>query len=158
MFSARFAVERVQHDHAATRCYKRIVTNTWDPSAYDSRHGYVSRLGSGLIDDLSPQTGERSLDLGCGTGHLANEIAKAGPIVHGIDRSPEMIAQARLNYPELSFEIADASAYRSDHRFDAVFSNAVLHWIQPPEQVVQAISLALKPGGRFVAEFGGKGN
>lgn len=134
------------------------MTNTWDASAYDSRHGYVARLGAGLIDDLSPQPGERILDLGCGTGHLTNEIAKAGAIVNGIDRSPEMIAQARRNYPDLSFEIADASMYRTDQRYDAVLSNAVLHWIQPPEPVVQAVSGALKPGGRFVAEFGGKGN
>ena len=134
------------------------MTNIWDATAYDSRHGYVSRLGAGLIDDLDPQPGERILDLGCGTGHLTNKIAEAGALVEGIDKSPEMIALARQNYPQLNFVLADAAAYRAGQPFDAVFSNAALHWMQPPEPVVQAISGALKSGGRFVAEFGGKGN
>ena len=134
------------------------MTNIWDAAAYDSRHSYVARLGAGLIDDLNPQPAERILDLGCGTGHLTGIIAESGAMVVGIDQSPEMIGQARQNYPQLNFELADAATYHTDQPFDAVFSNAALHWIQPPEPVVEAISSALKPGGRFVAEFGGKGN
>ena len=134
------------------------MTNIWDAAAYDSRHSYVARLGAGLIDDLNPQPGERILDLGCGTGHLTGIIAESGAMVVGIDQSPEMIGQARQNHPQLNFELADAATYHTDQPFDAVFSNAALHWIQPPEPVVEAISSALKPGGRFVAEFGGKGN
>lgn len=134
------------------------MTSAWDATAYDSRHSYVFTFGASLIDDLKPQPRERILDLGCGTGHLANEIAKAGAKVLGIDKSPEMIHQSRANYPTLHFEVADAANYRDSQPFDAVFSNAALHWIKPPESVVESMSRALKPGGRFVAEFGGKGN
>ena len=134
------------------------MNTTWDASAYDTRHSYVFRFGASLIGDLKPQPGERILDLGCGTGHLTNEIAAAGAAVLGIDSSAEMIEQARSNYPQVRFEAADATEYRTSEQFDAVFSNAALHWMKPPDAVAESISLALKPGGRFVAEMGGKGN
>lgn len=130
----------------------------WDPKEYDARHHYVTDYGASLIGMLNPQPGERILDLGCGTGHLAHEIAKAGAVVVGIDSSPDMIAKARQNYPGIDFRVADAAAFRDPQPFDAVFSNAVLHWIKPPEPVAAAISAASKPGGRLVVEFGGKGN
>jgi trans-aconitate methyltransferase len=69
-----------------------------------------------------------------------------------------MIAEARRNYPGLAFEVADARELTYEDRFDAVFSNAVLHWIPEADAVVRSVARALKPGGRFVAEFGGKGN
>jgi trans-aconitate 2-methyltransferase len=130
----------------------------WDPAEYDFTHHYVTDYGRSLVDLLAPETGERILDLGCGTGHLTQQIADRGAVIVGIDSSPEMIAQARQNYPKLRFELANAAAYRVAEPFDAVFSNAALHWIQPPEDVVGSIAAALKPGGRLVAEFGGKGN
>src|SRR5579871_730934 len=130
----------------------------WDPAAYDSRHQYVFKFGASLINDLKPQPGERILDLGCGTGHLTHEIAQAGAVLLGIDKSAEMIEQASRNYPGLEFAVADATEYVAAQPFDAVFSNAVLHWIRPPEAVARTVQLALKSGGRFVAELGGKGN
>ncbi len=130
----------------------------WNPSRYDEKHAYVWSLAADLIDLLSPKPGERILDLGCGTGHLTARIAELGAEVIGIDASAEMIAQARKNYPDLRFEIQDARDFRFDLPFDAVFSNAALHWIKEPERVIACIERALKPGGRFVAEFGGKGN
>jgi len=130
----------------------------WDAQTYDARHRYVFEFGAGLVDDLNPLRGETVLDLGCGTGHLTKEIARRGAAVVGIDRSEDMIMQARGSYPDLEFMVADALTYRPDRQFDAVFSNAVLHWVQPPEQAVQTIHSALRPGGRLVAEFGGKGN
>jgi SAM-dependent methyltransferase len=130
----------------------------WDAQAYDKRHRYVFELGAGLVDDLNPQPGETVLDLGCGTGHLTNEIAQRGATVLGIDQSDDMIAKATSSYPKLEFAVADALSYQPERQFDAVFSNAVLHWIQPPEQAIRTIRAALKPGGRLVAEFGGKGN
>lgn len=75
-----------------------------------------------------------------------------------MDASPKMISQARKNYPDLRFEIQDARDFRFDSPFDDVFSNAALHWIKEPEQAIVCIARTLKPGGRFVAEFGGKGN
>jgi trans-aconitate 2-methyltransferase len=130
----------------------------WDPGEYDSTHHYVTDYGRSLVELLAPEAGERILDVGCGTGHLTQQIAERGATVLGIDSSAEMIAQARQNYPKLKFELADAAAYRAAQPFDAVFSNAALHWIRPPEAVVASIAGALRSGGRFVAEFGGKGN
>src|SRR5438105_1508573 len=131
---------------------------TWEPAIYDAVHSYVSDYGRSLVDLLAPKADERILDLGCGTGKLTYEIAETGAHVTGIDSSPEMIGQARQNYPKLDFRLEDARSLRTAERFDAVFSNAALHWVQPPEDAVAIVREALNPGGRFVAEFGGKGN
>ena len=130
----------------------------WNPALYDERHPFVWGLAADLIDLLSPKPGERILDLGCGTGHLTGRIAALGAAVVGIDASAEMIDQARKNYPNLRFEIQDARDFRFDLPFDALFSNAALHWVKEPERAIVCIARALKPGGRFVAELGGKGN
>jgi trans-aconitate methyltransferase len=134
------------------------MTNQWDASEYDAKHAFVYEKAKGLVDLLKPKAGERILDLGCGTGVLTSEIAARGAEVLGIDRSIEMIEQAKSKFPALQFEVADARELKFDSAFDAVFSNAVLHWIPEPEKVVVGIARALKPSGRFVAEFGGKGN
>ncbi len=130
----------------------------WDTGLYDDQHAFVWKYGASLIDLLAPIAGERVLDLGCGTGHLTARIAEAGAEVVGIDSSPEMIAEARRLYPGLRFEVADARDFAFDEPFDAVFSNAVLHWIKPPEDAIGCVRRALRPRGRFVAEFGGRGN
>jgi trans-aconitate 2-methyltransferase len=134
------------------------TTNNWDARLYDDRHAFVWRYGASLVELLAPKAGERILDLGCGTGRLTNDIAAIGTDVVGIDASSEMIAEARRLYPALRFEVADAREFAVEAPCDAVFSNAVLHWIRPPEQVAARIQAALKPGGRFVAEFGGHRN
>jgi trans-aconitate methyltransferase len=115
-------------------------------------------MAAGLVDLLDPKAGERVLDLGCGTGELTKAIADRGARVLGVDSSPEMIAQARRSFPDLEFEVADARTMGFDAPFDAVFSNAALHWIRPPEAAAERVFAALRPGGRFVAEFGGQGN
>jgi trans-aconitate methyltransferase len=130
----------------------------WNAALYDQRHSFVWKMAAGLVELLDPKPGERILDLGCGTGYLTARIADAGAIVTGIDRSPEMIAQARTTHPSIHFEVADARHLKFSNDFDAVFSNATLHWIKEPEPVVHSIDNALRRGGRFVAEFGGKGN
>ena len=135
-----------------------MTTITWDPKLYDDKHAFVWEKAKGVIELLSPKAGERILDLGCGTGHLTAQIAATGVDVIGIDRSPEMISQAHAQFPKLHFEVADARHLLFERQFDAVFSNAVLHWIVEPELVVRSVARALVPGGRFVAEFGGKGN
>ncbi len=133
-------------------------TKQWDASHYDEKMNFVSHYGRGLIDWLQPVSGERILDLGCGTGDLTAQLAESGAHVVGCDFSPDMIDAAQSKYPHLSFSIADAHTYRSSEPFDAIFSNAALHWMKQPEQVAETIWLALAPGGRLVAEFGGKGN
>lgn len=134
------------------------MENQWNTSLYDSKHGFVAEYGRSLLEILAVKPGETILDLGCGTGHLTAEIAGKGAKVIGIDASVEMIGTARRNYPDIRFEVADALDFSIEEPVDAVFSNATLHWIVEPDRAIDRIYRALKPGGRFVAEFGGKGN
>ena len=134
------------------------IPQVWDTARYQDQHSFVWQYGAALIDLLSPQPGERILDLGCGTGQLTQALAETGAAVSGIDADAAMIATAQQLYPELSFAVADARQFQVQHPVDGIFSNAVLHWVKPPEQAVQAVANALKPGGKFVTEFGGKGN
>jgi trans-aconitate methyltransferase len=130
----------------------------WDAGLYDGKHAFVWRQGASLVELLAPRPGERVLDLGCGTGHLTAAIAEAGALVVGLDSSAEMLAQARAAYPHLEFVHGDARDFHFKEPFDAVFSNATLHWVRPPEAVVGRVVAVLVPGGRLVAEFGGRGN
>src|SRR5271170_1269972 len=131
---------------------------SWDVERYEARHSYVWNFGASLIELLDPKPGERIVDLGCGSGQLTEKIAQSGATVIGVDNAPAMVAQARINYPHLKFLLSDAAALTLEPPVDAVFSNAALHWMRPPELVVSAIAGLLSPGGRLVAEFGGKGN
>ena len=130
----------------------------WDANLYSEKHSFVWEKARDLLELLSPQPGDRILDLGCGTGQLTSDIATTGAHVLGVDRSPDMIAEARTKFPSLHFEVCDARRLPFRNEFSAVFSNAVLHWIPQAEDVIAGIARALNPGGRFVAEFGGKGN
>ena len=135
-----------------------MAAEKWDARLYDARHAFVWEKAKGVVELLAARPGERILDLGCGTGALTAEIAASGAHVVGVDRSSEMIDAARRKFPAIQFEVCDARALSFSAEFDAVFSNAALHWIPEAEQVVAGIARALKAGGRFVAEFGGKGN
>ena len=130
----------------------------WDANLYDAKHDFVWKYGADLAALLDPRAGEHILDLGCGTGHLTAKIAESGALVTGVDRSAEMVSAARLAFPNLKFEVMDARNLAYHEEFDAVFSNAALHWIAEPEPVLLGISRSLRSGGRFVAELGGKGN
>jgi len=130
----------------------------WNSTLYDQKHAFVFEYGKSLFSLLAPQPGESILDLGCGTGHLTKTIADAGARVLGIDSSASMIESARTAYPDVEFLVADAREFTAPATFDAIFSNAALHWIPEAEQVVRCIAASLKPGGRLIAELGGKGN
>jgi len=134
------------------------MSDAWDSSLYDDRHSFVWKTGADLLDLLAPQPGERILDLGCGTGHLTDRIAGTGAEVAGLDSSPSMIAQARQNFPKLRFQLADARTFRVDTPYDAIFSNAALHWVREANEAAAAMAQALKPSGRLVLEMGVKGN
>jgi SAM-dependent methyltransferase len=134
------------------------LSTSWDAEQYEGKHSFVWRLGAGVVELLAPQSGERILDVGCGTGQLTAEIAKQGAQVVGLDSSATMIGQARQNYPGLAFVLGDATSFHFEEPFDAVFSNAALHWVKEADAAAESIGRALKPGGRFVAEFGGHGN
>jgi trans-aconitate methyltransferase len=130
----------------------------WDTSLYEDKHAFVWQYGEDLLQLLNPKSGELILDLGCGTGQLTEKIAQTGAEVMGIDSAATMIEKARQNYPHIQFNVADARNFQVPQPVDAVFSNAVLHWVKEADQAIASIHQALKPGGRFVAEFGGKGN
>jgi trans-aconitate methyltransferase len=134
------------------------MRDRWNPNLYDDRHAFVHKMGAGVIELLAPQPGERILDLGCGTGHLTRQIADVAAEVVGVDRSPSMVAEASRLFPGIRFEVADATTMVFDRPFDAVFSNAALHWVRPPEAAIARVHAALVPGGRFVLEMGGIGN
>ena len=130
----------------------------WNAELYDDKHSFVFEYGGNVLELLEVKRGERILDLGCGTGHLTQQIHERGGVVTGIDSSPDMIWRAKETYHDVDFEVADATDFHFDKPFDAVFSNATLHWIQDADAAIKCVYDSLKPGGRFVAEMGGKGN
>src|SRR5947209_12654662 len=130
-----------------------VPTTHWDANLYDGHHAFVWQQGAALLELLAPRPGERILDLGCGTGHLTAQVAATGAEVVGLDLASTMIDQARRAYPQLRFVAGDARDLAFEQPFDAVLSNAALHWVKPPELVIACVARALRPGGRFVAEF-----
>lgn len=135
---------------------------TWDTSAYAANGRFVAHLASGVVDLLAPQPGEHILDVGCGDGVLTEQLAATGAILTGVDASPTMVSAARARNVHGRFKVDQYSAEALPyiHQFDAVFSNAALHWIPARNQpsALASIHRALRPGGRFVAELGGHGN
>jgi len=135
-----------------------MADNDWNASLYDSKLGFVSAYGTDLLGLLRPRPGERVVDVGCGTGDLASRIREAGADVLGLDASPAMVDSARRKYPDLDFRVARAESFRLEEPVDAAFSNATLHWVKDARGAADAMFRAVKPGGRLVVEFGGKGN
>ncbi|GAB3713625.1 class I SAM-dependent methyltransferase [Spirosoma flavus] len=133
---------------------------SWNADLYQQKHAFVFHFGADVLNILAPQRNERILDLGCGTGELTAQIAESGAEVVGLDASASMIANARQSFPHLLFQWGDAREFAADQPYDAIFSNATLHWIAEAEQpaVLANVFKALKPGGRFIAEMGGRGN
>jgi SAM-dependent methyltransferase len=134
-----------------------MAAQTWDPLAYERNGAFVHELAGGVLEWLDPQPGEYILDLGCGDGQLTQRIAESGAHVLGVDASAEMVAAARERGIEAEHANAERLPFR-DGTFDAVFSNAVLHWVRDQDAMMQQVRRVLKPGGRFVAEMGGHGN
>lgn len=128
---------------------------TWDPDRYARNARFVADLGAPVVDLLSPRPGERILDLGCGDGVLTAKLAALGCHVIGVDASPQQIDAARKL--RLDARVMSGEALDFDSEFDAVFSNAALHWMRDPAKVIAGVHRALKPHGRFVAELGGHG-
>jgi len=133
------------------------MKSNWNPDLYDDKHDFVFKFGEEIVKLLNPQKDETILDIGCGTGDLTKKISEQCGKVIGIDNSNEMIQTAQKKYPEIKFIHTDAKDYRPDNKFDAIFSNAVLHWIPQADILIQNANQHLKIGGRYVVEFGGKG-
>lgn len=128
----------------------------WDPERYRRNAGFVAELGLPLLELLAPEPGAKVLDLGCGDGALTEKLAALGAVVVGVDSSAEQVAAARAR--GLDARVADGEALAFEAEFDAVFSNAALHWMTGPDAVIDGVWRALRPGGRFVGEMGGAGN
>jgi len=133
------------------------MSQTWDPQAYGRNGAFVHGLAGGVLELLAAQPGERILDLGCGDGQLTQRIAATGASVAGVDASPEMAAAARLRGIAVDLGVAESLPYASGS-FDAVFSNAALHWVRDQDAMLAEVARVLRRGGRFVAEMGGQGN
>lgn len=131
----------------------------WDAREYLRDFSFVPRYGEDVLNLLDTHAGERVIDLGCGNGMLTKRLAEMGLDVTGIDASEDMLGIARSSYPELTFVKSDALDFTVKEPVDAVFSNAVFHWIDKDRQplLLGRINRALKPGGELVCEFGGKG-
>jgi|SRR5438067_871387 len=129
---------------------------TWDPAGYERHARFVADLGAPVVELLAPRPGEDVLDLGCGDGALTERIAATGARVRGCDASPELVRAARAR--GLNVDLVDGHSLNYSAEFDAVFSNAALHWMTRPVEVIAGVRRALRPGGRFVGEFGGFGN
>lgn len=128
----------------------------WDPSLYAAHASFVPALGAAVLDLLAPRAGERILDLGCGDGVLTQKLIAAGCTVVGVDADHAMVAAAQAK--GIDARLGDARALDFDAEFDAVFTNAALHWVGQPDVVTAGVIKALKPGGRYVGEFGGHAN
>lgn len=127
----------------------------WDPDRYARNARFVADLGAPVVELLDPRAGERILDLGCGDGALTTKLVELGCEVVGVDGSPGQIEAARRR--GLDAHVVDGEALEFADEFDAVFSNAALHWMRRADRVIDGVWRALRPGGRFVAEMGGEG-
>jgi SAM-dependent methyltransferase len=134
----------------------QIARQNWQARRYAETAHFVPALGTLVFDLLDPQPGERILDLGCGDGVLTERLVAAGAEVVAVDAAPDMVAAARAK--GIDARVMPGQSLAFDREFDAVFSNAALHWMRPPEAVLAGVRRALKPGGRFVAEMGGHNN
>jgi SAM-dependent methyltransferase len=128
----------------------------WRADRYAQHGHFVPALGQPVLELLKPLPGERILDLGCGDGVLTEKILASGAAVVGVDTAPDMVNAAKNR--GLDAHVMDGVSLRFNSEFDAVFSNAALHWMKSdPDAVIAGVARALKPGGRFVAEMGGHG-
>ena len=130
-------------------------SQTWDPERYARNARFVSDLGAPVVELLAPRAGERILDLGCGDGALTETLVAVGCDVVGIDGSAAQVAAAKSR--GLDARVMDGERIAFENEFDAVFSNAALHWMKRADAVIAGVWRALRPGGRFVAECGGHG-
>ncbi len=135
---------------------EQLSRQHWSAQRYAETAHFVPALGAPVLELLAPLPGEHILDLGCGDGVLTEKIAAAGAVVVAVDAAPDMVAAARAR--GLDARVVAGQNLNFDGEFDAVFSNAALHWMRPPEAVLAGVHRALKPGGRFVGEMGGHNN
>src|SRR5579884_525981 len=150
------AVRRQMEERERSSALVELSQQHWSAARYAATAHFVPAYGAPVVELLAPQPGERILDLGCGDGVLTEKIAAAGAVVIAVDAAPDMVAAARAR--GLDARVVPGQSLAFEREFDAVFSNAALHWMRPQEAVLAGVRRALKPGGRFVAEMGGHNN
>ena len=133
-----------------------IARQRWSAERYAETAHFVPALGAPVLELLAPSPGEYILDLGCGDGVLTEKIVAAGATVIAVDAGPDMVAAARAR--GIDARVMDGQNLTFSGEFDAVFSNAALHWMRDQQAVLAGVYRALKPNGRFVAEMGGHNN
>lgn len=134
------------------------TTTKWKPKLYNEKHSFVYQYGEDLIKLLDPKATQRILDLGCGSGQLTSKISELAKETIGIDKSAEMIMDAKSKFPNIEFQVANAGNFRFSKKFDSIFSNATLHWVKNFKSAIACMYENLNPNGKVVLEFGGKGN
>lgn len=133
------------------------MKNSWDSNNYTDNFQFVHQYGEELIDFLTVPKGSFVLDLGCGNGALTQKLAEKGYRTLGIDASASMLEKARAMHPALQFSLKDACEFKLEEKADAIFSNAVFHWIDDHDRLAENMAANLKKGGELVFGFGGKG-
>jgi len=134
------------------------ITTKWKPEFYNNKHSFVYNYGQDLIKLLEPKASERILDLGCGSGQLTFKINELSNETIGIDKSKEMIEDAKSKFKNIEFQVGDAGNFEFNEKFDSIFSNATLHWVKDYKNAIKCMYESLKSNGKIVLEFGGKGN
>lgn len=134
------------------------VITKWKPELYNEKHSFVYGYGENLIKVLDPKPTERILDLGCGSGQLTSKINELAKETIGIDKSQEMIYDAKSKFENIRFQVGDAENFDFKEKFDSIFSNATLHWVKNQKKAIKCMFENLNPNGKIVVEFGGKGN
>ncbi len=135
-----------------------MIKKDWNSALYNDKHSFVFEYGANLVALLDPKKGERILDVGCGSGQLTNQISESDASVIGIDSSEKMIEDSKSKFPDIDFFVMDVADFSFSEPFDAIFSNAALHWVLNKEKAIECMYKALKQRGRLVVELGGKGN
>src|ERR1700691_2933147 len=122
-----------------------MTAQTWSSEGYAKNARFVTDLGSPVLELLAPKPGEYILDVGCGDGVLTKKIADLGCNVVGLDSSADFVASAR----KLGLTVVEKSASDMDFsaRFDAVFSNAALHWMKDADAVIGRVAQSLVSNG-----------
>lgn len=130
---------------------------SWNAQEYTDDFQFVHRYGESVMELLTAPKGSYVIDLGCGNGALTEKLREKGYQVKGLDASADMLKQAAILHPDIEFEQADAVEFSLDRKADAIFSNAVFHWIDDQEKLIANLAENIRPGGELVFEFGGKG-
>jgi trans-aconitate 2-methyltransferase len=138
------------------------TTRDWDGATYDRVSDPQVAMAGPVLDRLELRGDETVMDAGCGSGRVTRLLLERLPEGHvvAVDVAPGMVAEAERNLAGLPVTVrrADLTELELDESVDAIFSNAVFHWIANHDALFGRLHQALRPGGQLVAQCGGHGN